>query len=349
MDYLVMRLYAPLSSWGTLAVGEDRPTVNYPTRSAVLGLLGAALGIKRSETQKLKDLADSIGMASKTYSEGTILRDYHTIQTPTASKGVKFFTRKQELQSPKVETILSSRDYREDGLWVVAVWMKPATNRNDFEYKFDLAQLQQALKYPTFTLYIGRKSCPLSLPLSPQLITADNLKLALDISIDDLTKQDLKDEVQNPINNAKAVPHWRVNELLDTMVSDHWLPTTIDYSAVNSYKADNNEVSSRVDNNNDQIDRRLRQVTYHWEGAIDMMFGESNAPVNVFTHSHWDEPINRKQWQFTQRIGHQWTTLESVYQSPTIDFNEPLSSQFKQLDIRLNNASKLLSATDGTL
>ena len=58
MDYLVMRLYAPLSSWGTVAVGEDRPTVNYPTRSAVLGLLGAALGIKRSESQKLQDLSD---------------------------------------------------------------------------------------------------------------------------------------------------------------------------------------------------------------------------------------------------------------------------------------------------
>ncbi|MGO2672214.1 MAG: type I-E CRISPR-associated protein Cas5/CasD, partial [Psychrobacter celer] len=114
MDYLVMRLYAPISSWGTLAVGEDRPTVNYPTRSAVLGLLGAALGIKRSEAQKLRDLASSIGIASKTYSEGTILRDYHTIQTPTTSKGVNFFTRKQELQSAKVETILSSRDYRED-------------------------------------------------------------------------------------------------------------------------------------------------------------------------------------------------------------------------------------------
>ena len=124
MDYLVMRLYTPISSWGTLAVGEDRPTVNYPTRSAVLGLLGAALGIRRSETQKLKDLADSIGIASKTYSEGTILRDYHTIQTPTTSKGVNFFTRKQELQSVRLR-LFYSRDYREDGLWVVAIWLKP--------------------------------------------------------------------------------------------------------------------------------------------------------------------------------------------------------------------------------
>jgi len=328
MDYLVMRLYAPLSSWGTLAVGEDRPTVNYPTRSAILGLLGAALGIRRSETQKLKDLADSIGMASKTYSEGTVLRDYHTIQTPTASKGVRFFTRRQELQSPKVETILSSRDYREDGLWVVAVWIKPITELNNFEYKFDLAQLQQALKYPKFTLYIGRKSCPLSLPLSPQVITTDNLKSALDINIADLIKQDLAAEAQNPINTTKAIPHWHVNELLDTMVSDHWLPTIIDYSAVNNDKAESND---------DQTDRRLRQVTYHWEGAVNFIFGDSEMPItNVFTHSHWDEPTDRKQWQFTQRIGHQWTTLEPIYQSG-------------QSDALSNKALQPMSATDGTL
>lgn len=297
MDYLVMRLYAPISSWGTLAVGEDRPTVNYPTRSAVLGLLGAALGIKRSETQKLRDLASSIGIASKTYSEGTILRDYHTIQTPNAGKGVSFFTRKQELQSAKVETILSSRDYREDGLWVVAIWLKPEVENSNLEYKFELQQLQQALKYPKFTLYLGRKSCPLSLPLSPQIITASHLKMALDVSINELLAESSKDKSVKNINKlsdkSNRVAQWQFNELIDTMVSDRYLPTTIDYTAINEQNT------------------RLRQVTYHWEGEIDSMF-EGAPPVNVFTHNHWDDPTDRKQWQFTQRIGHQWTTHEPI-------------------------------------
>lgn len=299
MDYLVMRLYAPISSWGTLAVGEDRPTVNYPTRSAVLGLLGAALGIKRSETQKLKDLASSIGIASKTYSEGTILRDYHTIQTPTAGKGVKFFTRKQELQSAKVETILSSRDYREDGLWVVAIWLKSDADNSDFEYKVDLAQLQQALKRPKFTLYLGRKSCPLSLPLSPQVINASHIKAALDIGINELLVESSQDESVEELNYSKnklrMVHQWQVNELIDNIVSDRYLPTTIDYTAASAHQ-----------------DTRLRQVTYHWEGEIDSMF-EDVPPVNILTHNHWDEPTDRKQWQFTQRIGHQWTTQEPIY------------------------------------
>ncbi|MEG9304935.1 type I-E CRISPR-associated protein Cas5/CasD [Psychrobacter celer] len=297
MDYLVMRLYTPISSWGTLAVGEDRPTVNYPTRSAVLGLLGAALGIRRSETQKLKDLADSIGIASKTYSEGTILRDYHTIQTPTTSKGVNFFTRKQELQSAKVETILSSRDYREDGLWVVAIWLKPDAQGSKLEHNVDLQQLQYALKHPKFTLYLGRKSCPLSLPLSPQIITANHLKAALDVSINELLADSSKDKSVKNVNElsdrSNRVAQLQTNELIDTMVSDRYLPTTIEYTAINEQNT------------------RLRQVTYHWEGEIDSMF-EGAPPVNIFTYNHWDDPTDRKQWQFTQRIGHQWTAYESI-------------------------------------
>ena len=308
MDYLVMRLYAPISSWGTLAVGEDRPTVNYPTRSAVLGLLGAALGIKRSESKKLRDLGNSIGIASKTYSEGTILRDYHTIQTPTAGKGIKFFTRKQELQSAKVETILSSRDYREDGLWVVAIWLKPNAENNDLEYKFDLEQLQQALKYPKFTLYLGRKSCPLSLPLSPQIVTVSHIKAALDLGMDELLKSSQDESVvefNHSKNKGKMFHPWQVNELLDNIVSDRYLPTTIDYTATNEHQ-----------------DTRLRQVTYHWEGEIDSMF-EELPPVNILTHNHWDEPTDRKQWQFTQRIGHQWTTQEPIYNSTDANTTMP--------------------------
>ena len=42
--YVVFRLAAPLASFGEVAVGERRPTADRPTRSAVIGLLGAALG-----------------------------------------------------------------------------------------------------------------------------------------------------------------------------------------------------------------------------------------------------------------------------------------------------------------
>ena len=49
MDILVFRLYGPMASWGEIAVGENRHTANYPSKSALLGLLGAALGIERDD------------------------------------------------------------------------------------------------------------------------------------------------------------------------------------------------------------------------------------------------------------------------------------------------------------
>ncbi len=339
MDYLVMRLYAPLSSWGTLAVGEDRPTASYPSRGAILGLLGAALGLKRTDTKQLQDLADSIGIASKTYSAGTILCDYHTIQTPTSTKGTTFYTRKQELQSAKLETILSSRDYREDGLWVVAIWLTSdtasktsgTTDKNDtITYQYTLEQLQQALKHPVFTLYLGRKSCPLSLPLSPSIVSANNLKDALDVDINALTfsrqqseetnnlqakRDNKKDNRDTHFNFTKQKRFGKTNELLEHIVSDKWLPTTLVYNKSKQPNTAHMTIESNHETN--AAPKRLRQVTYHWEGDNETMFA-GNDRLNdtntdtVYTHSHWDEPTNRQQWQFTQRIGHAWTTLEPV-------------------------------------
>jgi CRISPR-associated protein, Cas5e family len=64
-DYLVFRLYGPLASWGEPAVGGDRPTSAYPSRSAVLGLLGAALGIKRDDEAQLLSLQQSLCIGIK--------------------------------------------------------------------------------------------------------------------------------------------------------------------------------------------------------------------------------------------------------------------------------------------
>lgn len=288
MDYLVMRLYAPLSSWGTMATGGDRSTNDYPTRGAILGLIGAALGIRRDDQEQQQALASSIGMASKTYSRGTILRDFHTIQTASTTKGQRLHTRRQELQSENLETVLSSRDYREDGLWVIAIWLKQDAGKAQ-DHGFDLPVIKHALTHPKFTLYLGRKSCPLAMPLVPNIVAAESLKQALDTPLDSLL----------PVNQGGH--NYRVNELLYRTVSDRYLPT---------------ETTMLRDESSDESvsATRHRQVVYHWEGSRDDFFGTTPTEDadRVFTHKHWDEPIDRKQWQFTQRIGHEWTALEPL-------------------------------------
>ena len=52
MECLLFRLYGPLASWGEIAVGESRHTAVYPSKSALLGLLAASLGIRRDEEER---------------------------------------------------------------------------------------------------------------------------------------------------------------------------------------------------------------------------------------------------------------------------------------------------------
>ncbi len=61
-DFLVFRLYGPLASWGDIAVGEQRPTTPHPSKSAVLGLIAAALGVRRDEEERQQALAEGYGM-----------------------------------------------------------------------------------------------------------------------------------------------------------------------------------------------------------------------------------------------------------------------------------------------
>lgn len=172
--FLIFRLYAPLASWGDIAVGEVRPTLSHPTRSALLGLLGAAMGIRREDRETLLAMREGYGFGVKVTGVGTPLRDYHTIQTPSAKGGkqgasAKFATRREELAAAELNTILSTRDYRSDAQYKIAVWERDAPPH-------PLRALAERLATPVFTLYLGRKACPPALPLCPQIVDAATLR-----------------------------------------------------------------------------------------------------------------------------------------------------------------------------
>lgn len=188
MQYLVFRLYGAMASWGEAAVGGDRPSATHPGRSAITGLLAAALGIKRSEQERLNALYQSVQFAVKEYSAGILLRDYHTAQVPSVDKKRQHRNRKSELSAPgyKLNTVLSSRDYRAGGVWVVAIWLTDSAT-------ITLPELESALRKPRFTLYLGRKSCPLSAPLNPEIHKTDSLQKALDTELLPLLKSVTED------------------------------------------------------------------------------------------------------------------------------------------------------------
>jgi len=174
MRFLLFQIYAPLVSWGEIAVGGERQSSRHPSKSAIIGLVAAALGTRRDEEERLNALAGSLGVAVKLYSGGTVLKDYHTTQVPKKENKVVHRTRREELSvsGDKLGTILSRREYRCDAFSVVAVYLKEANS----EYSIDI--IEKALREPVFHLYFGRKSCVPSLPLAPKVVVSSNLKSA---------------------------------------------------------------------------------------------------------------------------------------------------------------------------
>lgn len=197
-SFLLFQLQAALSSWGEAAVGDFRPSSDRPTQSGLIGLLGAALGLERSDEAAHAALRDGYAYATAQLARGSLLRDYQTVQVPPRSslKGRPQATRRQELAMPSRElsTIVSTRDYAQGAHHLVAVQAR------DGVVRWPLADLAQALRAPRFVLYLGRKSCPPGAPLWPQCLDADTAWSALQ-----WYHQDLGKRLQTPLPPIKSL------------------------------------------------------------------------------------------------------------------------------------------------
>ena len=162
-SYLTFALAAPIAAFGAPAVGERRQGWDRPARSALLGLIGACLGVEREDDDGQAALAVHYGTALLCHAPGLLLADYHTAQVPSAQRGRRFATRAAELRVPALNTILSRRDYRTGAWHLGALWCRVETPR------WPLGAVAEAMDRPHFVPYLGRKGCPLGLRLAPAL------------------------------------------------------------------------------------------------------------------------------------------------------------------------------------
>ncbi len=162
-EHLVFTLAAALGATGEFAGHERRGSVGWPGRSAILGLVAAALGVRRDEPNRLAAL-EALKVAVAVFAEGEPVRDYHTVMTIPTAKARRPDSRRAafEMADGEINTTITIRDYRASPLFGVALWGE------------DLLPLIRALSKPHFTLYLGRKSCPLAAPMLPQLVQAEN-------------------------------------------------------------------------------------------------------------------------------------------------------------------------------
>ena len=155
-EYLVWTLAGAMGAFGNYAGPERRRTAVLPARSAIIGLVGAALGIRRDNTTGLTALR-TLAVAAQSMSPGASLSDYHTAAS--------------DPRDPNADRVVTIRDYRCDVAVRIALWAtSPA---------LALEQVRAGLERPQLTLYIGRKSCPLMHPTGARIVEAPTPGAAL--------------------------------------------------------------------------------------------------------------------------------------------------------------------------
>ena len=129
MKTITLRLAGPLQSYGDEASYERRTTGDAPSKSAIVGLVAAALGYHRNDPRitALNDLVYAV----RRDQVGQTLTDFHLVEW-----------------KPKTRK-LTYRDYLQDAVFVVAL----ASEDEELIY-----QIEWAIRHPKFQLYLGRRA-----------------------------------------------------------------------------------------------------------------------------------------------------------------------------------------------
>jgi len=144
MSVLVLRLAAPLQSWGTQSRFSVRDTAREPSKSGVIGLIAAALG--RPRDADVSDLM-SLRMSVRIDRDGTLQRDYHTAGGGKRPDGTDYGVAKAN--RGKGKPVVSHRYYLADADFRVAL-----EGDNDALVE----SIATAFERPKWPLYLGRKS-----------------------------------------------------------------------------------------------------------------------------------------------------------------------------------------------
>ena len=137
MPTLLLRLAGPMQSWGTTSRFDQRDTGKEPSKSGVIGLLAAALGIDRENWDELEPLTQ-LAMGVRHDRAGVLKRDYQTAQNIISADRSKVH-----------ETAVTTRDYLADAVFMVGL---EGTDRSLLERTY------AALQNPVWPLALGRKS-----------------------------------------------------------------------------------------------------------------------------------------------------------------------------------------------
>ena len=180
MRFLVLRLDAPMMSFGTTAVDHRGLTQRMPALSMLTGLICNGLGYRHAESARTQRLQERLQFASRQDRAGSELQDYQTVDLgdlTTFPAGPFGWTtrgvRDKRVGSVADRTHIRKRDYLADAVHTVVLMLDPA----DEDPTLD--QVAEALRRPARPLFLGRKCCLPARPLLDGQIEAESLVEAL--------------------------------------------------------------------------------------------------------------------------------------------------------------------------
>jgi len=139
-----------MQSWGTTSRFDQRDTGKEPSKSGVIGLLAAAMGIDRKDWGPLLRQLAGLSMGVRHDRSGVLECDYQTAGCADSD----FVIRANG--TPSEDGIVSQRHYLADAAFLVAL---------EGDDRDLLEKAHAKLKDPTWSLALGRKSYPPAEPV----------------------------------------------------------------------------------------------------------------------------------------------------------------------------------------
>lgn len=167
MDYLLLRLDGPLQAWGGVALDPRRPTLGFPTRSGLAGLLASALGWRYRDGEKTTHLQDALRFAVRQDRAPVRIDDFQSVDLGRETSGWTRWGVEKRGGAFSKETHLLDKEYLAGASFLVAMTLRESG-------PVQLDAIEVALENPARPLFLGRKGCTPALPILLARTTASS-------------------------------------------------------------------------------------------------------------------------------------------------------------------------------
>lgn len=153
--YLAVFLDGPMQSWGVASRFDNRNSLSFPSRSALTGILCAALGIPKNDTGKLAQIND-LHLTTVVFNgqSGILASDYHTVGAAYDPKKQRGYIPVNADGKTKANASVTNREYLQNARFGAIFSGEESL----------IKKCSEALDNPCWGVWLGRKSC---IPASP--------------------------------------------------------------------------------------------------------------------------------------------------------------------------------------